>query len=177
MRIYIILFTVLPFLVSCDFMKQDSCYDVGHQWDADNKICSDDCVRNGGIFNVKNKSCSIHSSAIEKDDLFNAVEETCGVLPGLIEQDLLISNLTNSGNVHALQYDYPSLAPIGYTDKYDYGQDGVCSYRTHDETLIKIYIRKNARMSSKYASGDFDVLRIERRPEGDEETEILWDRD
>jgi len=167
-------------LTACDFLDEDSCYDIDHLWDEKNKTCSDSCVRQGGIFEVKEKHCTLSpDSKLEtsEKELMNDVNSACEIIQNLVEREFKLGSISHSDHVNALQYAYTSLAPIGYTNTHNYGQDGVCNYRSEDSAFIKVYIRKNARKSSKYASGDFDVLRIERRTGADNEAEILWDRD
>ncbi len=176
-KVYLIITAIIT-LTGCEFLKQDSCYDIGHLWDDKNKICSFECAGQGGIYNVNAGRCEpTDAKDASHNELTLAMEKTCPILQSFIEEEFKIPDLSAVDSLHALNLDFIKDSNIGYSYDFGFGQDGVCNYNADDETLIKVYIRKNARKSSKYAAGDFDVLRVERRPAGDGDAEILWDRD
>jgi len=57
MKKSILIFLAAIFLVSCNAIMQDSCYDMDGWRDPENKICSDDCVKQAGEAEFKTRTC------------------------------------------------------------------------------------------------------------------------
>ena len=165
---------------SCKQLKEDACYDIDHLWDPENNICTDDCIRQGGIFEIANKRCEIPLSGVREINdkgLFTSVQTACSEIQNLLEHEFNIVDTSALKHANALQSRYPTVAPISYTSKYNFGQDGVCNYAAPKNEQIKIFIRKNSRIESKYSANEFDILKIERKQTGIKTPIIIWERD
>lgn len=176
-KITLVFFVVL--LGSCDWLAEDACYDHGKLWDPVNNMCMDDCIRSGGIFEIANKRCEIPSTNDQKigaKELFKSVQSACFETKKIMENEFNVRGASALNNVHALQFDYPRLAPISYTTKYGFGQDGVCNFVQQNNHRIKVIIRKNARVKSKYSVNEFNILKIEQNQTDIETPIVLWER-
>lgn len=174
-----ILFSAI-FTSACTQLNEDACYDIDHLWDPENKVCSDDCISQGGIFEVANKRCEIPLSGgieIKEKDMFASVQSACSEFKNLLYKEFDLEGISALNHAHALQYDYPRVAPISYANKYNYGQDGVCNFTLNDNDRIRLFIRKNARIKSKYFTDEFDVLKIEKNQFDTEKPNTIWERD
>jgi len=165
---------------SCNELSMSTCFDQNYLWDFENNICTDDCIRQGGVFEIENLRCEIPiygAREINRKNLFNSVQSACSEFQNLLEREFNIEDTSQQKHVHALQYDYTRAAQISYTYKYNYGQDGVCNFAADNNDKIKIFIRKNSRVESEYSANEFDILKIERKQTDIETPNIIWERD
>lgn len=177
---FIIMCFGIIFLASCTFLAEDSCYDIGHKWDSTNKICTDDCVRQGGIFDLSENLCEIppsYANKISKKEMFDSVGMACSDFQEILKGEFDLEVVTELDHYNSFQYEYVRLGLMSYTTQHDFGQDGVCNFQASGSGHVRIFIRKNAIFGSKYSNGDFDLLRIEQSDNDINSSTILWDGD
>lgn len=178
MRKFIFLASAL-FTGSCTFFAQDTCLDTGHVWDSTNKICTYDCVKQGGIFDLSENLCEIppsYANKISEKEMFDSVAMACSDFREILKGEFDLELVSELGHYNSFQYKYVRLGLISYTAQHDFGQDGICNFKSSDSSDVRIFIRKNAVLESKYSNGDFDALKIERIQTGANASTLLWER-
>ena len=161
-------------------INMNSCFDKNYMWDFKNNICSDDCIRKGGVFEVEKLHCKVSEPLENKETrttLFTSVQKSCSEFQNILSEEFGLKETSVLDHANALQYDYPWKVPISYTYKYNFGQDGVCNFVSENNEHIQIFIRKNAIVKSEYSANEFDMLKIEKKKVGTETPSIIWERD
>ena len=111
MRKFIFLASAL-FTGSCTFFAQDTCLDTGHVWDSTNKICTYDCVKQGGIFDLSENLCEIppsYANKISEKEMFDSVAMACSDFREILKGEFDLELVSELGHYNScLLYTSPS---------------------------------------------------------------------